>query len=96
MIISQNNTHSLKRKGILNLYGERDGPLGVVKLNREHRYNTLSPSMVQDVTRGVDTMNNCHISHAIYLGTEKGEHFCNGTDFNTIAHMKKEDNIGRI
>lgn len=34
--------------------------------------------------------------HAIYLGTEKGQHWCNGTDFRTLAHMKKEDNYARI
>lgn len=43
---------------MLNLYGEYDGNLGVVKMNREHRYNTLTDAMITDITRGVDTFNN--------------------------------------
>jgi len=30
------------------------------------------------------------------LGTDKIEHWSNGTDFRTIVHMKKEDDYGRI
>ena len=65
-------------------------------MNKEHRFNTLSEGMISDINRGLDTMNNDHIMHCIYLGTEKGQHFSNGTDFRTIAHMKKEDATGRI
>lgn len=83
-------------KGMLNLYGELDGNLGVVKMNREHRYNTLTDAMISDITRGVDTFNNDYQCHAIYIGTEKGEHWSNGTDFRTLLHLKKEDNYGRI
>jgi enoyl-CoA hydratase len=32
------------------------------------------------------------IVNMIYLGTHKHEHFSNGTDFRSIAYMKKEDN----
>jgi len=85
-----------RRNSMRNLYAQLDGNLGVVKMNKEHRFNTLSEGMIADINRGLDTMNNDHIMHAIYLGTEKGQHFCNGTDFKTIAHMKKEDATGRI
>lgn len=37
-----------------------------------------------------------HIVTTIYLASENSEHFSNGTDFRTIAHMKKEDNYARI
>lgn len=65
-------------------------------MNREHRYNTLTDAMIKDITRGVDTFNNDYQCHAIYVGTEKGEHWSNGTDFRTIVHLKKEDNYERI
>ena len=65
-------------------------------MNREHRYNTLTPQMIADIERGVDTMDNDHNCQAIYLGTDKVEHWSNGTDFRTIVHMKKEDDYGRI
>lgn len=65
-------------------------------MNREHRFNTLTDSLISDITRGIETMNNDHVMHGIYLGTEKGQHFSNGTDFRTLAHMKKEDNFIRI
>ena len=65
-------------------------------MNREHRYNTLTPHMIVDIERGVDTMDNYHLCQAIYLGTDKVEHWSNGTDFRTIIHMKKEDDYGRI
>ena len=52
-----------------NLYAELDGNLGVVKMNKEHRFNILSEGMLLDINRGLDTMNNDHVLHAIYLGT---------------------------
>ena len=81
---------------MLDLYGYRDGNLGVLRMNREHRFNTLTPNMIENVSRGVETMDVDNIVTTIYLGTEKHEHFSNGTDFRTIAHMKKEDSHDRI
>jgi enoyl-CoA hydratase/carnithine racemase len=85
-----------KRMKMRNLYGDHDGQLGIVTMNKEHRYNMLTDGMIADITRGLDSMNQNHHAHAIYFSTEKGEHFSNGTDFKTIAHMKKEDAYGRI
>lgn len=78
------------------MYGEIDGNLGVPRMNKEHRYNQLSPSMIENISRGIETMNIDHIITTIFLTTEKNQHFCSGTDFRTIAYMKKEDNYGRI
>jgi enoyl-CoA hydratase/carnithine racemase len=88
--------HMQEKKKILNLYAEMDGPLGVVKINREHRMNTLSPTLVEDITRGVNSVCQDHYSHVIYLGTGKGLHFCNGSDFRTLAHMQRENAKDRI
>lgn len=53
-------------------------------MNKEHRFNTLSEGLIKDLIRGLVTMDNDHIMHGIYLGSEKGAHFSNGTDFRTI------------
>jgi hypothetical protein len=52
--------------------------------------------MIENISRGIETMNIDHIITTIYLSTESQQHFCGGTDFRTIAFMKKEDNYGRI
>ena len=54
---------------MLNVYGQLDGNLGVVQMNREHRYNTLTPNMISNIVRGVETMDNDHIATTIYLGS---------------------------
>jgi enoyl-CoA hydratase/carnithine racemase len=86
----------VRRAEMYNVYGDSVHNLGVIKMNREHRYNTLTPQLIDDIIRGVDTMNGDSFRHAIYLTTDKHEHWSNGTDFRTIAHMKKEDQFGRI
>jgi enoyl-CoA hydratase/carnithine racemase len=78
------------------VYGKTRGSLGTVTLNREHRYNMLSPNFIEEVTRGVETMNIDHNVDVIYLTTAKGQHFSIGTDFRTIAHMKKEGAYTRV
>lgn len=41
-------------------------------------------------------MNQDHTAKVIYIHPMQGKQWCNGTDFKTIAHMKKEDAYGRI
>lgn len=62
-----------------------------MKMNREHRYNTLTPNYVRDVKRGIETLNLDEAAKVIVLSTQNGEHFCQGTDFRTIMHYKKEN-----
>ena len=81
---------------MLDVYAETDGHLGIVWLNREHRFNMLTPSYMREMRRGVESMNVDHICNVIYMAPRKDQHFSIGTDFRTIAHMKKEDNYGRI
>lgn len=85
-----------KRKDMGNLFVEPDKLLGVVKMNREHRYNLLTEGMISDISRGLESQYNNHHAHVIYWTSAKNQHWCNGTDFKTIAHMKKEDAHGRI
>jgi len=69
MIINENLSVTSARKQMLDVYGQLDGNLGVVQMNREHRYNTLTPNMIQNIVRGVDTIDNDHIATTIYLGS---------------------------
>jgi enoyl-CoA hydratase/carnithine racemase len=96
MIINEGAIRTSARKDILDMYGEIEGNLGILRMNREHRFNQLTPNMIENISRGVETMNIDHIITTIYLGTENHKHFSGGTDFRTIAFMKKEDNYGRI
>lgn len=83
-------------KHMLNLHAKNEGALGVVTLNREHRFNNLTEGMISDINRGLNTMNQDHTAKVIYIHPMQGKQWCNGTDFKTIAHMKKEDAYGRI
>lgn len=59
-------------------------------MNKEHRFNTLTPKFIRQVARGVDTMYIDHSVSVIYLTTANGEHFSNGTDFRTMLHYHNE------
>jgi enoyl-CoA hydratase len=86
----------LKRQEIYDLYANIDGNLGIVRMNKEHRYNTLTSSFIDQVTRGISSMDIDHIVRMIYLGTAKHEHFSNGTDFRSIAYMKEKNDYESI
>lgn len=75
---------------------DRVGHLGILKMNREHRYNTLTPHYVKELKRAVDTMDIDDNVKMIYMVPQKGEHFSNGTDFRTILHYKSENDYNSI
>ena len=54
------------------VYGKTDASLGSVFMNREHRYDMLSPNFITEVVRGVETMNIDHMVDCIFLTTAKG------------------------
>jgi hypothetical protein len=41
-------------------------------MNREHRYNMLTPSMIKDIHRGVESVNIDHEQDVIYMAPYKG------------------------
>jgi enoyl-CoA hydratase/carnithine racemase len=57
-------------------------------LNREHRFNTLTPNYLKNISRSLETLNVDECVKVIYLTGNKGEHFSNGTDFRTLLHHK--------
>lgn len=64
--------------------------VGVLRMNREHRFNTLTPGFASQVSRGVETMDMDHTVKLIYLTTAEGKHFSNGTDFRTMLHLRAD------
>ena len=70
--------------------------MGFLKLNREHRYNTLTPNYIKNIRRSLETLNNDEIVKLIYMSGAQGEHFSNGTDFRTIMHYKKQSDMPKI
>ena len=69
------------------IIGKSIGGVGIVKLNKEHRNNLLTPQFIKQVARGVETMNIDHFVKLIYITTSQGQQFSNGTDFRTILSL---------
>ncbi len=70
--------------------------VGILKMNREHRYNTLTSHYIKSLSRGIESLNRDDNVKLIYMSPQNGEHFSNGTDFRTIMHLKKEGEYQRI
>ena len=79
-----------KRLKFYDVYTQISGRTGIIFMNKEHRYNTLSPGFCEEVSRGVSSMYEDRLTRATIMMPEKGKHWSNGTDFRTILHMKKE------
>ncbi len=62
--------------------------VGFLRLNREHRHNTLTTNYIKNIRRSLDTLNFEEVVKIIYMTGGKGEHFSNGTDFRTLLHHK--------
>jgi enoyl-CoA hydratase/carnithine racemase len=72
------------------MHGELDGCLGVIKLNKEHNYNILSPNFAAEVTRGIASMEVNQTVSSIIMLPQLGQMFSNGTDFRLLAKMQQE------
>ena len=70
--------------------------VGMVRLNREFRKNVLTPNFIQQIARGVESMNMDHTVAMIYLAPREGKTFCNGTDFRTIMHYRAEKETEKL
>lgn len=84
--------HTMK---VLDIQAKLRGSLGVVRLNREHRSNILTPNFIPQLKRAVETMYIDHTIELIYLTTYNGQQFCNGTDFRTLMHWKANNEHGK-
>jgi enoyl-CoA hydratase/carnithine racemase len=70
--------------------------VGFLALNREHRFNTLTPNYIKSIRRSLETLNVDEVVKVIYMSGANGEHFSNGTDFRTLLHYSKEKNDAKI
>ena len=80
----------LARQKFYDVWTKIEGRSGAIFMNKEHKYNTLSPGFCQEVSRGVSSMFEDRQTRAMIMIPENGKHWSNGTDFRTILHMKKE------
>jgi enoyl-CoA hydratase/carnithine racemase len=84
------------RKDILDTQASIRHHVGFLRLNREHRHNTLTPNYIKNIRRSLDTLNVDEIVKVIYMTGGKGEHFSNGTDFRTLLHYKTSDAPAKV
>ena len=56
----------------------------------------LTTGFIKELRRGVESVNIDNDRDVIYMHPQLGKDFCMGTDFRTIAHMKKEGNYDGI
>lgn len=70
--------------------------VGYMRLNREHRYNTLTSNYLKNIKRGLNSLDRDDIVKTIFMYPFKGEHFCNGTDFRTLLYHKKQGDMDAI
>lgn len=75
-----------RRGSMADITAKQRGNVGIVRMNREHRHNTLTPNFARQVKRGVESMYLDHSVNLIYLTATEGRHFSNGTDFRTLLH----------
>ena len=63
--------------------------IAIMRMNREHRYNTLTPSYIKDLKRFLNTFHQDQEVKVILMGPANKEHFSNGTDFRMLHHLAK-------
>lgn len=80
----------------LDTYARVSHHVGHLRLNREHRFNTLTPNFLKSIRRSLNSLNADDLVKIIYMTGGKGEHFSNGTDFRTLLHYNKEKNEAKI
>jgi enoyl-CoA hydratase/carnithine racemase len=80
----------------MDLYGDIDGCLGVIKMNKEHNYNMLTPNFINEIQRGIQSMDADQIVSTIFMAPHRGKMWSNGTDFRALAQMQKEGSADAI
>lgn len=76
--------------------GQIDGCMGVIRLNKEYQYNMLTPSFINEINRGIISLDVNEIISTIVMLPQKGQEFSNGTDFKALAQMQKEGSTDAI
>lgn len=80
------NTLTERNRPVHDVIGLNHGGLGVLKMNKEHRNNLLTPTLAEQVQRGISSFDIDTAIKFMFVSSEKGQHFSNGTDFRTLLH----------
>jgi methylglutaconyl-CoA hydratase len=74
---------------------ETDGPVGILTLNRAERHNAFDETLIEEITRGLDELENDPKVRVVVLSS-LGKSFCAGADLNWMkraAGYSKEENL---
>jgi enoyl-CoA hydratase/carnithine racemase len=88
MFTLQHSESETKFRKMIDMTSDKKGNVGILKTNREHRLNVLTPRFLRQVSRGVRTMNVDDQVSVIMLSSEQGKVFSVGTDFKTLLHYR--------
>ena len=61
-LLKHNSISHQTRMPVYDVVGTKKGQLGVLKLNKEHRHNILTPTLLAQLERGLKTM---EIDHTV-------------------------------
>lgn len=67
-----------------------------MKMNREHRYNMLTPSYIKDLKRFLNTFMMDQEVKIVLMHPHNNEQFSNGTDFRFLHTLAKNEEYDRI
>jgi len=85
------NEHQARKMEIDDLKVKSFGGAGIVYMNKEHRFNILTPHLASQVSRGVRSMDMDHSVEVICLTPREGNQFSNGTDFKTLLYLRQNE-----
>jgi len=68
---------------------ERDGAVGIIRLNRPQKFNCLSLGAMQDIATALDGFEADPAVRAVLIAGE-GTHFCTGADLDEVQGMRAD------
>lgn len=82
----------LKNQDLYHVIGKRKGTIAVLNLNREHKDNYLSPTMIKELKRFIQSYELDESIRMIYMKSSGEEVFSKGTDFKLMLNHIKQKN----
>ncbi len=68
---------------------ERDGAVGILRLNRPARFNCLSLAVIDGLRQGLETFERDASVRCVLIGSS-GKHFCTGADLDEVQGLRAE------
>jgi enoyl-CoA hydratase len=82
-----------EEQGMATITLEKQGHVGIMRLNRSEKFNAITPEMQADLEELTIQIEGDPSIRCILLAGE-GKHFCAGIDINHLAGAKREGNLG--